>query len=52
MMLTKKKLLRNVYVTEEDESNEDENTKSDKKSNEMSDHSVYRPIEDLKVLNE
>ena len=44
--------MRNAYVTEEDESNEDENTKSDKKSNEMSDHSVYRPIEDLNVLNE
>ena len=44
--------MRDAYVAEEDESNEDNTTTSNNKSNEMSDNSVERIIEDLNGLNE
>ena len=44
--------MRDAYVTEDDESNEDKTTISEKESNEMGYHSVYRLIGDLNSLNE
>ena len=44
--------MRDAYVAEEDESNEDNTTTSNKKSNEMSDNSVDKLIDDLNSLHE
>ena len=44
--------MRDAYVAEEDESNEDNTTTSNNKSNEMSDNSVDKLIDDLNSLHE
>ena len=44
--------MRCLYVTDEYESNEDENITSDEEINEMSYHSVDRIIDDLNGFNE
>ena len=42
--------MRDVYTTEGDISNEDENTTNDEEINEISDHNVHRLIDDLSIL--
>ena len=44
--------MRDAYVSEEDESNEDEKTRIDEEGNKMSDHSVDILIDGLNSLNE